>query len=547
MKDFLLLVNAVKASSFTSVKKKNNGKVVKPHTITLALVLSSLFLNLAFGFEFLTSIMQLKEYQLTLSDIGSFLQTNLTAYMMLGFFLSMVYSISVFFKGNNNVFLSLPISGNKFFLAKLVLSLFLNCTYGGLTLLIVGLITAVAFKLSALSYLYIFLIFITYVIATPCLSFIVVSFFAKFINFQSNTATTIFTIICSIFGLFSLMLINMASNFTIKEDAESIKAYIANSDIFYVNWISFIPYKLIVLDSPIDNIYVLALIGITAIICLFSLLVSKRSYLKLLGANISSSKEKKTKKKSLDKSYTLLNNPKKLFLKREFSNYKKDVTILIRSFFLPIFMSVVILITLYTLKIADTFSSDYVLVSQILAIIFLCSCSSYYIMPYTSISLEQKNFVMLKTLPLKLEDLLKIKILPSLLIFVPLNLVLSVIYLFSATTITVSYVIALLLIALLFPVCNILFDFLMGIVFVDFNYDNAATLLTKGWGVALCNIFQYVMVGIISLIYALSIVFTSSLLIGIIASSIVLVGVIVALIFSILAALNKLIKQDINY
>ena len=546
MKDFLLLVKAVKASSFTSVRKKNNGKVVKPHTVTLALVISSLLLNFAFGFQYLSSIMQLKEYGLTFSEVSPFIRNSLTAYILLGFFLSLVYSVSIFFRGNNNVFLSLPISGNKYFLAKLVLSLTLNFTYGGLTLLIIGLITTICFSLSLLSYLYVVLIFLCYVIASPCLSFIVVSLLGRFIRFESNVATTIFTIICSIFAFLSLVIVNISSNFTICDTVEGVKEYLLNADFVYINWIGFIPYKLIALSSTFDNIYVVALLGITIVITIFSLLISKRSYLKLLGSNNGSTSTKKVKKIYTDKEYTLLNKPKKLLLKREFANYKKDITILIRSFFTPIIMGIALSIALYSFRTIET-EMDTDLLFLMLAIILLCFCASYYIMPYTSISIEQKNFVMLKTLPLKLDELIKIKLLPSLMIFVPLNVIIGVVFLFSASVITVSYIVSMILISILFPVCNILFDFLMGILFADFNYDNAATLLTKGWGVAFCNIFQYGMVGIIALVYALPVIFAKSLIIGTIVSSLMLLGTTIALYFVVQACLDKLIKRDINY
>lgn len=541
MKDFLLLVKAVKANSLT-INRKKNGKTIKPKNVSIGMLLIGIFISFSFAMNYFSYFAQTYELGLSIMDYEKYIILSFSGFFLFGFFLCLTFSCSIFYGGNNALFLSLPISGNRLFLAKLFLSLYYNLIYGGLTILAISLTTCVILHLSFISYIYAIFIFFIYTISSSCASFLLLDFLSIFINFKNKKAVIVFSAISGFLGTLSIVLSSIGSEtigegMTKENVIESMNS--CYSYFTWISWVGLLPSNSILQIKNNANICFIGYTLISSLIVCLSIFVSRKNYISLLSRSIKSNQKKLTieeKKKRFEKSCSNLNKHNKIALKREFSNYKNEGSILINAYVMPITMLISLATVMFSLKYSNT--QIEVNIFQMMGIGFMLLTCCFYVIPYTSLSLEKKDLMLIKTLPYSQNQMVYIKLLPSYILYLPLIILNMIIYICMYISSPI-YVVSIILLGTLYPILIINFSFLMGIIFPNFNYTNAGELLKKGWGVSLSYIFFFIS----------TIVLISSLLISYFILKTILIGVIIdtflTLFFSIfffLCSKNKLQK-----
>ena len=550
MKDFFLLLKAVQASSLT-VNRKRRGKVVKPKSFSFSLLLVGFILALTYGSQLFNALSKLQSYHFETSNYFNALNLIFTSAALYGFFMCLVFSSSIYYRGNNDVFLSLPISGNRYFFAKLVLTSYLNLVYGGLTILTIGIMACVMLQFGFISYLMVVLNFLIYVLVTPCISFLIIDLFANFIDFkQSKTGTLIFSSICGVLASLSIML---GSVFTSAIPIESTQAKVLQSidnytSLFrWLTWSGFLQTKSIMMMNSKDALYFLIHFIIAACFIAISLLVSRRTYLSHLGKTYRSHKKSLSENQiqhKIEKSKSQLSHPKYILLKREWKIYRQDKTFLLDVFIFPITMTLSLGITLFSLSMTDAFSNYPNLMNGII-LGAICLNAFYVSLPYASTSLEKKDLSLIKTLPMSMSTLSNIKLLPSLILFIPISVIASIVFLFAGN-IDILFVIMVFILSVLYPSTIILFSFFMGVTLPNFNYSNSLELIKKGWGIGISNIGH----AILSLVCTTIFIFFSLLNIlwmGFVIVSILLLSL--SIVFYILSKkkMKRLFESEITF
>ena len=484
MKDFFQLVKAIQASSLVVNKKSKSGKRAKRLNMGVTILFASLLLNICFVIEFYSFFGKTHGLDMVIGDYYSYLLVAFTSYSLFGFFMCLVFVSTVFFKGNNDIFLSLPISGNRYFLAKYVLSLYINFVYGGLTLLITSIMTCVLLHLSFLSYFFSVLISIVYIFATPALCFLIINFLSNFINFKDRSKSfLIFTSICGLLSGLSAIYLSSSTSYVPDEGSKEAIVSAMNryaSSFQWLNWVGFLQTKTILLESNTDFLFFFAYLGIACLILIFALYFSRKTYLSHLGKTFSSKKKKmsdKQRQRKLEKSIALLSSPKKVAIRREFSLYKGEREVFVEAFMKPLLMAATLGITIYSIGKTDLLSGkDGVL--QSFACGFLLYSFYYYTIPSIAISLEGRNLMMMKTMPLGKKDYILRKLYPSFLVYYPVSFVLAVFFFFSAPF-DFSYLFTILALTLTYPFMIIVFSFYLGVRFPNPNYESLADLINR--------------------------------------------------------------------
>lgn len=490
MKDFMKLLKAVEASSLV-VNRKKKGKTVKPHAFGISIILTAIVLNLTFLYQFYELISKGLQASVGMDVFRSFFRLSFTSYFLYGFFMCLVFAFSVFFRSKDDVFLSMPISGSRFFLAKLVLTLYINMVYGGLTILVTGICLCVMLKLSFLSYFSVFIVFLSYVVVTPCLSFLVADFFSLFLNLKTSRTPsiilqTIFGVIAGVCAMFvSLLSSSVGDTPTTSDFASAVERMSGN--FIWCSWIGFFPQKAVMSDGLNGMLSLLIHICISAAIVMIVLLVARKTYLVNLGKTYSSKKKKMDTRKLneyIKKTVDSITNYRKISLRKELSNYRDDKTILVNGFVYPMTMFLSFGSTSLALYLNKAFS-DNAWAYQMICFGGLLISMSFYMIPFASMSMERQNLSYMKSFPISLKNLMIRKLSLCFLMILPLAILFGTVFLFLAPF-SLDYLFSVLIISLLYPLFVIVFSFYMGVRFPNFNYGNAAELMKKGAGPTLC-------------------------------------------------------------
>lgn len=502
MKDFLKLVKAIEASNLV-VNRKKNGKTVKPHSFGISIVLTAVILTLTFLYQFYGLLSIGINASASMDVFRSLFQLSLTSYSLYGFFMCVVFAFSVFFRSRDDIFLSMPISGGRFFLAKLVLTLYLNLVYGGLTILTTGICLCVMLKLSFLAYFSVVVVFLTYVVVTPCLAFLVTDFFSLFVNLKTSRMPSV--ILQSVFGglagLCAMLVSFISSSFGDNPTAADFASVVEKmSGMFsWCDWLGYFQTKAVMSDGWGDMLYLLIHMVISFALVMATILVARRTYFTNLGKTYSSKKKKmdaRKNEKNIQKAIDGISNQNRILLKKELSNYKDDKTVLVNGFIFPLtsflsFFSVAL--ALYLSGVFDEKVWGYQLICLSCAI----ASMPFYLIPFSSMSMERQNISFMKSLPVSLNKIMGWKLWLCLLMILPVSTLFGLTYLFLAPF-SLDFLFALLALTFLFPVLMVVYSFYIGVRFPNFNAGNASELMKKGAGPNLCLIGHFVFVVLVT-------------------------------------------------
>ncbi|MFA6829364.1 MAG: hypothetical protein WCR67_01465 [Bacilli bacterium] len=498
MKDFILLVKAVSASSM-SVSRKKNGKTIKSRSFSVSQIIATLFLALIFTIEMARGLLELVRVGASQSLIFSFLEMVFAGFFVFALFISISFTPSVFFQSNNDAFISLPIKGEQLFLARLVLSIYLNFIYGGMLILASSITACVILGLPFYSYFIAILFSLTMVLLISCLSFGIINLFSGFIDFKNNhTGAMIFNILTAFIGGVGIVVSSMVStSFSNLTEIENIGEVISlmNQCLSYtvfMNWSGIVFVKSLLLAVPSDAWFILIHVLLVIFICFLVLFVSRRTYISHLGMHQYKKKKKLTEDQLKEKIAKSFANRKadSIFIKREFSNYQAEPLIIVTSFIYPFAMGITLLITLFFGVNGGGFTDVEGLV-QIMAPCFFAFSLFNPSFSFCAMSLEKKNFGLLKTYPISTKKMVLQKIVPSLVLMIPLYIVFLIGY-SLVIPFSVSGLINNALTGLGFASLSVTMTFYLGVIFVNFNYESSADLMKKGIGPILASILQFV-------------------------------------------------------
>lgn len=476
MNEFKFLVKATLSNGFISTKSIKNKKFRKPRPIIQ--ILSGLFIALIFSTNFAFTILTAKQEGADLPLLERAVQISLTFATLYGFFMALAFNSSVYFDKNLNALKVLPISGFKIFLSKLFVNAFLVFSYGGILIFGLLLSTCIVFNLSFFSYIMAFLVTLAICLTISFLSFIITCLISRIIDLdKSKFFNSIFTFFTSLIAAISLVCINLFSirfynsgDYLLQLASNLNTVY--NNTIF-INWAGLISSKsFLLLDSTYYIYWIYGFLGllISFILCL---LVANKLYLKDFHSKFNS-KERKNHKNNNDKKI----NYKFIGIKRELSLYKSDYNVVISSFITSIALPIITSVYLYVgfPKDANAFGP---IAKPLYFYMFLASLFVPFI-SYISLSLEKNNIYLLKSLPLDKKKFFNNKISIGTIFSFLFTLVVFLCYSF-AKDVSIVEKIFMLILGLFYSQFINLMGFLLGIVFVNYDYS-FSNELQKGWG-----------------------------------------------------------------
>lgn len=558
MRDFLLLVKAVQASGL-NMNRTRKGKLVKKGNFALSTILVGLLLTFSLASQVFRYLSATVNVGFTLEEHLPFLYIMFTGYLIYSLGMSLAFAAPIYFKGNNDVFLSLPISGNKFFLAKFAITFFINAAYGGLAPLVSSIMACVMLHLPFYSYLISILIFLIFLIVVPCLAFLLVNVLSKFVNFKDGkVANFLITFILILLVACGVMLVNLASSgfksdMTKEFALQSIEKYA--SHFTWITWLGYLSARSLLMRNGSDALLFLGLVVFALVVAALALLVSRRTYLSHLGKTFKTRSKALTKEqkiKKMEKQMALLDRPKKLALQREFANYTSDSSIFINSAAAQIGVIVSLAITFGGMALAkasadmngQTGMNDMTL--YILGICFMMFSFYFTGLSFAAVSLEKKNLALMKTLPISSKKMINQKLMPSLIIYLPTAILIFLLYALLVRF-NLEYFLSLLMMLLAYPITIILFGFLMGVCFPNFNYDTSAELFNRGKGIVFSHLGHFLLSAIGSALIVVGAKVIGHLWVGALMASVLFIGLAVLFYFLSNKRLQTMLVKEITF
>lgn len=492
MKDFILLVKAVSASSIEIMSKKRNGKARRTHRLGISQIISAIMIVVIFCSIHINGLIALKQINADEEIIFQFVETSLSAFSGFSFFISLSLAPSIYFKTRDEVFLPLPISGERLFLARTALSLYISLVYSGGLLFVSSLSTCLILSLGPLSYFYSIAFSFLQVFFAPFLSFFIVSLFSRFLDFKKGKfASTIFSTISGLFGGVYLIQLTFAHSGKIENNAGS--DFLSSlTNLFRVNawirWNGYLPAKFTLLSSNLDGLFFLYFALITIALGLAVFLSARHFYQK--GDRTWHAHKKRSKRGKEEAAISKeFSRSRLVLLKREFSLYRHNAIIFVMSFLMAVPVTISLISTSIGLFQTDDFASNADLRFLLVVLFFSYGCFFPFI-PFSAISLEKKQFAFLKSLPLENKNWINRKLAPSFAFTFPFILALFIAYC-VIMNLPYYFIIAFAVYAFSFSSFLLLYSFYIGCCFPNFNYDSPSELMQKGIGPFLVTLPPY--------------------------------------------------------
>ncbi len=496
MKNYFLLIKAVFASSVTARKNRKN-QLTKGSRIPQ--LLCALLITVVFSVNFYFNIVQYASLSLSVNEISNYFIPAISFSILYSFFFSLTLSFNVFFLSNNEAFLSLPISGNRLLSARFFLHFFNSFCYGSALILVELLMIPIIFNLGAIAILYSVIIGILITLGICFASFILGCVLFYLFNLKNNSVLyTVLSIIFSLLGAFALA--------SISSFAPSIDVYSSINDAIlklqndlnnfynvtrFCNFLGYLPARGVMLENVNDYLSLIYLILICLALFGLTFLFSRYLYLKTISQNKGKKKKKIADESFLSKKFNLLNKRTFfIYLKRELNLLKSHPSLLISSLISTVTIAISLIITgIFTAKSFTQAGNDFQQQNLFFLIVHILVLESIFnpLIGFSALSLEGRNFLALKAMPLKKNQFLLAKALPSLTLSLFLSLISSTVFSISYQ-LSAIYIIALFLSTISSSLINTLFSLLYGIIFARFSYDNSLELLNRGIGPLLSSL-----------------------------------------------------------
>ncbi len=497
MSDLLLIVKAIHASNGNLRTDKKTGKKKNRRGTFITPLISGLFLALLFGFFIWTQNYGAvyEGYELT-QELAELQTTWIFSFTILwSIFISGTQAIYLFYTCNNDQFLPLPISGGKLFLARLFLSFYISLCNSGLMYLGASIGLCISLGLGVGSYFVSILNAFLVSIIGASVSFVLISLLAMIASFKKNHIySTAVTLIFSFLAGIALI-IGFAMFPTPLYAEDGIDIYSVYSYFSFVTWMGYIPSKSALLFEVSDIQYIFYMILITAGVLFLAYLFGNFFYIKTLEGR--GNKRKKTigdkDMKKVEKVFALSTQHPVLFnLKKEWRTLRKHTGLLI-SAISSCLMIVLIVITIGTggtMTLLDEGFSD----SVVFMVIHITICSSLWFphITYATVSLEGRNMIAYKAIPVDTKKMMGAKLLPGLILSSFMALILCIAYGVWLSMNPVAMIFMFLsCIAYSFLAVSVVLC--IGTKFARFSYINQMEILNRGWGPFLISLVNLVL------------------------------------------------------
>lgn len=555
MKNYFLLVKAVFASSVTARKNRKN-KLKKGSRIPQ--LLAALLITVIFSINFYFNIFQYASLGLSINDISNYLIPAISFGILYSFFFSLTLSFNVFFLSNNEAFLSLPISGNRLLSARFILHFFNSFCYGSALILVELMMIPIMFNLGALAIFYSIVIGILMALGICFTSFIIACALFYLLNLNNNNL--LYTVLSIVLSLLGALCLASTSSFAPSLDLsipinDGILKLQNDLTSFYnytkfCNFLGYLPTRGTLLENTNDHLSLLYLFLIISALFALTYLFSKRLYLKAISQNKGKKKKKIKDESFLSKKFNLLNKGTfYIYLKRELNLLKSHPSLIISSLISTISIAVSLIITgIFTAEGLNQTGSNLEQQNLFYLIIHIIALETIFnpFIGFASISLEGRNFLILKTVPLKKNQYLAAKALPSLTLSTFLSLLVSTVFSISYN-LSAPYIIALFLSTIASSLINTLFSLLYGILFARFSYDNSLELLNRGFGPFLSTVTTFLSPIIYVALDLIFFYFTNGLMwVSMLIGAFIYLLSAIPLFLLIKKRFNKLLVSDLN-
>lgn len=382
--------------------------------------------------------------------------------------------------------ISLPITKTQILISKLT-ELYLNNIIFVLILVIPSYV--VYYKNSEVSSLfYINLLVLT--LFMPLIPIVIASILGLAVAFISSKMknTNLFMIVGTAIMIVAFMILPQLFS-------RNIETIIANSEGISSIIGKILPQANLVVSALKESNYIdlMLFIGISTIIfAVFSVFMSR------IFVDINKRFTEKYKKNNFKMKTLKTSSPLIALLKKEFSRYFSSPIYVINTLIMPIILTIgFILMNIFakdminSILAQEIFPRDYLVGLVVLAI-----SSLSVIQPTTavSISLEGKNFWIIKSLPIKFKDIIMSKALVNMIVFIPLNIINS----FLAMSILHTSFVEGILILIIPVVVTIYMSFLgliINILFPRFDFNSDTQIVKQS-----LSVIMVMIVGIIPFI-----------------------------------------------
>lgn len=542
MKRFLSILKATYYSSLSISFSKRQKKMRSPFIPQL---ISGIILVFYFAFLFYESASNIGKLNISNQSIFEYVDIYFTCIIFFGLFMSIAISPSIYFYKGDEAFLPLPIKGRELFLAKYLINIYYSFIYGGTSLLALSIITCISFNLPFYCYILGILASIIETLLLSFISFIVALFFSTFIHFKtSKVALSLYSTIFALIGVLGFI---FSIFFSIEgNDIASIENSIHTiySNLTFINWIAYIPSKVILVNSPIDLQFVgygLIVLVVTGII---TFLLADKFYLTRLYSTSSHHKKKKTS--HIDKVFSLaMKHPFLFFIRREFYSLSRNSQLFISS----LIYSIIMLISGISLLSFFAFSQELALPKNILFIVVFALVLTASLQPYLSyisLPLEGKSFYLIKTMPFKSSSYIFSKIVFGFIYTGLINIILFSVFLpllsFDIYTIILSIPFS-----IVYSFSSNLLYLLISIFFSHFDYNNPIEILQKGWGNAIVIIANYLFPALsLITIITFSLFLPNMLYLAVIIDIVFYLGIDILLYFLVKKSFSHLLNKDVT-
>lgn len=490
MKDFFLLIQAMRANSSTVVRKRNGKKTVRRTTI-LPTLLSGIILGIAFGATPLSDSLSLLALGVESSMVAENFLFSMAFILLYSFLMNCSHIINNFFLIKEEAFLPLPIKSKKLFLARFLISFVYSysSTFFCLVIPLVGLPIALHLDGGVTATLFFLSLFLTVGLFSAAFLFVnlIYAFLGKKAKQSTSTTLSIAFALASVLPLLvqTFLPLNLES---VESTLSSLQGILSFAPA--LSWISFLPSSLL-LSTPLSWLWTL----LSYLICVLLFLAAFFGGSLLYDRNRLLEGKRKRKKKSradaLEREFAFQSRHPLLFvMKRELSNYRGRTGLVVNALSATLIVFFSMVITLASLAASDVFAD---MPSSLALLVFLSTLYFALYQPtfsYVSFSLEGTGILTLCSAPFRRRSFLLAKLVPGTVLSVLTGFVLLFSYGFVLRLDALSLVFSGLSLVSFCLVANLI-SLCLGIRFAQFSFDNAWELMRRGIGPTLSSLILF--------------------------------------------------------
>lgn len=482
----ILKINFINDFGIYKIKKYN---IIKKIAIIVFILYVLVSLSMSVGVYTALIMDSLAKYNMTIFIIPMI--------FLLIFFSTFMFTIynakaSLFESKDNDLLLSMPINKTIILLSRIIKLILINLSMSLLLLIpaLVVYLTRVNVDISFYIYIFITVLFISII---PTTLAVLVGYLIAYLTSKTNFKNKV-EIILSILFIFMI--------YYTMYNGQKILMYFVNDKDKVLEIIKYISYPVyLVSEIFIENsnkaLIIFVIINIL-FISIFTYIMSIKytNIMAKLGENKIRSNYKMAKLK--------LEKPVKALIVKEFKRYFSSPIYLLNTSFGVILMMGLAFVTIFydkskilsLLEITNTNVTNFqLLLALVLMVTFMSNTTS------VSISLEGKNFWIIKSLPIEIKKIFNTKILLNLLIILPISIISIIIFKFTLD-IKVIEMGLLILFAVLFSIITSYFGLLVNLRFPKMDAQNDTVVVKQSLSVIITILvplfINFLLIGIYS-------------------------------------------------